>query len=246
MARAETKRLQAIAALSEWLGVSEPLSHLDEALTHPSYRNEQRQSEAVDNQRLEFLGDAVLGLCVSEMLMDSFADVDEGQLTVMRAALVNAQALASAARALGLGDALRLGRGADAANERQRANVLADAMEAVIGAVYLDEGLDRAREVSRRLLGERIARLVADGGTERDPKSRLQELLQARGLEAPSYAVVEVEGPPHARTFTVRVDCYLEPAVSGESPMLSGEGIGRSKKLAEQAAARAALDVLEP
>jgi ribonuclease-3 len=124
--------------------------------------------------------------------------------------------------------------------------VLADAMEAVIGAVYLDEGLDRAREVSRRLLGERIARLVADGGTERDPKSRLQELLQARGLEAPSYAVVEVQGPPHARTFTVRVDCRLDPAVSGESPMLSGEGIGPSKKLAEQAAARAALDVLEP
>lgn len=242
MTDAESERERAISELCARLGVHDELPHLREALTHPSYTNEQRRSGVSDNQRLEFLGDAVLSLCVSEMLMAVFADVDEGQLTVMRAALVNAEALASGARTLGLGDALQLGRGADAAGERNRSNVLADAMEAVIGAVYLDLGLDQARVVSRTLLGERVAQLVADGGMERDPKSRLQELLQSRGLEAPTYHVVEVEGPPHARRFTVRVVCRIDSAVDG----LGAEGQGRSKKLAEQEAARAMLEALEP
>ncbi|HZO16215.1 MAG TPA: ribonuclease III [Polyangiaceae bacterium] len=232
-----------MAELCARLGLQEEPPHLREALTHPSFTNEQRRGVVVDNQRLEFLGDAVLSLCASEMLMDAFADVDEGELTVMRAALVNAEALAEGARALGIGEALQLGRGADAAGERDRSNVLADAMEAVIGAVYVDLGLDHARQVSRTLLGERIERLVDAGGMERDPKSRLQELLQARGLEAPSYQVIEIEGPPHARLFTVRVECRVDPDNAERS--IFAEGQGRSKKLAEQEAARTLLEGLE-
>ena len=212
-----------------------------EALTHPSYANEQKVPSP-DNQRLEFLGDAVLGVCVSELLMDAFENVDEGTLTVMRASLVNTGALAKAAKRLGIPAALRLGRGADAAGERHRTNVLADGMEAVIGAVYLEGGLTAARKVSRRVVGDALDKLIADGGIKRDPKSRLQELVQARGLDAPVYSVVQAEGPPHARMFTVRVEVKLD---RGSDDAVVGDGNGRSKKLAEQEAARAALAALD-
>ncbi len=228
----------AMAQLCENLGLVGPPARLSEALTHPSFANEQPDDHP-DNQRLEFLGDAVLGVCVSELLMEAFADVDEGTLTVMRASLVNAGALAAAARRVGLPDALQLGRGADAAGERHRTNVLADGIEAVIGAVYLDRGLAGAREVSRRVVGPALAQLVARGGIQRDPKSRLQELVQARGLETPVYEVVGIEGPPHARSFTVRVDVR-----EGERALV-GSGVGRSKKIAEQEAARTVLAALE-
>ena len=225
-----------MAALVERLGLGEP-PHLIQALTHPSYANE--VPEAADNQRLEFLGDAVLGLCVSEMLMAAFEHVDEGSLTVMRASLVNTRALAEAARTLELPAALRLGRGADAAGERHRTNVLADAMEAVLGAVYVDFGVEAARQIARRVVGEAFDSLVQNGGIERDPKSRLQELLQAEGFDTPVYEVVGAEGPPHARRFTVRVTV---PRGDGEPRHAEGEG--RSKKLAEKAAARCALELL--
>ena len=224
--------------------------HFEEALTHPSHSNEQRRGGTADpdNQRLEFLGDAVLSLCVSELLMEVFVDVDEGALTLMRARLVNTRALASVARDLELAEALRLGRGADAAGERHRTNVLADALEAVFGAVYLDCGLPRVRQLSKQLLGRQIAELVANGGMERDPKSRLQEKVQARGFEAPRYEVVGMKGPPHKRTFTVRVDVPIaetEPDSEEPPPSVRGEGRGPSKKLAEQVAARAALEALD-
>lgn len=232
---------QAMAALASRLEIAdgdELPDHLLQALTHPSFANE--QPEERDNQRLEFLGDAVLGLCVSELLMAAFEDVDEGSLTVMRASLVNARALAEAARHWDFADALRLGRGADAAGERHRENVLADAVEAVLGAVYLDRGLDVARALAERIVGQRLEALVQNGGIERDPKSRLQELVQARGLDTPTYSVSDVSGPPHMRSFTVTVN-----VPRGEDGEVVAEGKGRSKKLAEKAAARAALAALE-
>lgn len=222
--------------LRQHLEIDAELPSLGTALTHPSYTNE--RPECLDNQRLEFLGDAVLGLCVSELLMQAFRDVDEGQLTVMRASLVNAGALAVVARRLDLGAALRLGRGADAAGERDRKNVLADALEAVIGAVFVDVGLEACRQLTRWLLGEAVAKLVRSGGTRRDAKSRLQEVLQARGVAPPRYEVVSMEGPPHARLFRVRAVVLLD----GEQ--IVSEGSGASKKRAEQAAAEVGLQRL--
>ena len=230
-------RQLAFVQVCERLGVPSTLPRLEQALVHPSFRNEAGAEVGLDNQRLEFLGDAVLALCVSELLMAEFPAVDEGELTVMRAALVNAEALAAVAARLELGAALRLGRGADATGERQRPNVLADALEAVVGAVYLDGGLEAARALTRIVVADGVATLQAQGGSERDPKSRLQERLQARGAPAPSYEVVAIDGPAHQRSFEVAVSVEREPGV----PVVAGRGLGRSKKLAAQAAAHAAL-----
>ncbi|MEM9694341.1 MAG: ribonuclease III [Myxococcota bacterium] len=228
-----------VAALCQRLGIERPGAHLREALTHPSWSNEHPDEK--DNQRLEFLGDSVLGVCASEMLVRAFPEVDEGHLTVMRASLVNGKALARAAQRLEIAPALRLGRGAEAAGERTRANVLADAVEAIIGAVYIDDGLGAARRVAERVIGDDLSALVEAGGIERDPKSRLQERLQAHRLAAPSYAVVREEGLPHERVFTVEVRFDVH---APEPRPESAEGQGRSKKAAEQAAARAALNWL--
>lgn len=218
------------------LGLEGPPAHFEEALTHPSYANEHRGT-ARDNQRLEFLGDAVLGLCVSELLMDRFPEAREGELSLMRASLVNTDALAAWAREALLGEALRLGRGADAAGERSQKNVLADAVEAIVGAVYQDLGLESARKVSRAIVGEPLERLANGPRLGRDPKSELQERVQARGGTSPKYRVVEAIGPDHNREFVVAVD------VDGE---VLGEGRGRSKKQAEQEAARAAMQSAHP
>ncbi len=215
----------------ELLGLDGACAHLDEALTHPSYANEHRDS-ARDNQRLEFLGDAVLGLCVSEILMDRFPEAREGELSLMRASLVNTEALADWARAAELGGALRLGRGADAAGERQQKNVLADVVEALVGAVYLDLGVESARRLASAIVGEPLERMASGPPLGRDPKSELQERVQARGGASPKYRLVEAIGPDHSREFVVAVD------VDGE---LLGEGRGRSKKRSEQEAARIAL-----
>src|SRR5262245_10337329 len=136
--------------VSEVLGLPVDAPHLEEALTHPSYANERRSRR--HNQRLEFLGDAVLGFCVSELLVARYPDADEGTLTRLRAQLVNAEALASWARKNGLADELRLGRGADASGLRSSTNVLADAVEALLAAVYLDAGLDQARKLCERIV----------------------------------------------------------------------------------------------
>jgi ribonuclease-3 len=223
--------LVASEEILEHLGLDGACAHLEEALTHPSYANEHRGS-ARDNQRLEFLGDAVLGLCVSELLMDRFPEAREGELSLMRASLVNTDALAEWARAAALGGALRLGRGADAAGERQQKNVLADVVEALVGAVYLDLGLESARKLASAIVGEPLERMASGPPVGRDPKSELQERVQARGGASPKYRVVEAIGPDHSREFVVAVD------VDGE---VLGEGRGRSKKRAEQEAARSAL-----
>ncbi len=220
-------------ALAACIGPATELPHLVEALTHPSFSNEQRGPRRPDNQRLEFLGDAVLGLLVSELLMKRFPSAQEGELSRMRSLLVNTDALAAWARKVGLGQALRVGRGADAAGERDRDNVLADAVEALMGAVYLDRGEAAARALAAEVVADPIGRLEAGQAAGRDPKSELQERVQAEGGSSPRYRVIGSEGPDHQRVFIVVVE------VAGR---VVGEGRGRSKKLAEQAAARAAID----
>jgi ribonuclease-3 len=206
---------------------------LDEALTHPSYANEVRAARHY--QRLEFLGDAVLGLCATETLFERFPDADEGSLTRFRARLVNADALAQWAREHELGEALLLGRGADASGLRKSTSVLADLVEALVAVAYLEGGIEGGRTACRRILEPAIADLEADAG--RDPKSELQERVQKAGKSAPIYVVSESGGSPHDPWFVVDV------VVAGDR---LAQGRGRSKRLAERAAAAAALVAMTP
>ncbi len=209
---------------------SAPVPRLVEALTHPSFANE---ASVPDNQRLEFLGDAVLGLCVSELLATRYPDADEGKLTRMRSALVNGEALATWARRVDLGASLALGRGADQGTERAQTSVLADAAEAVIAAIYEARGIDGARALVLDVVGGLFEN--AEALEIRDPKSALQERVQMRGMPAPTYRVVGVQGPAHAQLFEVEVTY---------EPTRVARGSGRSKRLAERAAAAVALATL--
>ena len=204
------------------------------ALTHKSYVNEHRD-EGADNERLEFLGDAVVDLAVSHRLMERFPDADEGELSKLRALLVNEETLARVARLFGLGDLLRMGRGEEMTGGRDKSSVLADALEAVIGAVYLSSGLTGALLVVDRLFGN-LLQGVAEGKSGEDWKTRLQELVQTRLRQSPRYRVVSEEGPDHSKTFEVEVTVGTE---------LFARARGRSKKEAEQAAARETLTMLE-
>ena len=205
-----------------------PIPRLEEALTHPSFANE---TGAPDNQRLEFLGDAILGFCASEMLVWAYPAADEGKLTRMRSALVNGEALASWARRVGLGTSLALGRGAQLGTEREQTNVLADTAEALVAAVYEARGISGARALVQDMVRELLDR--ADSLDLRDPKSQLQERVQATGRPAPTYRVVDVRGAPHEPVFEVEVLVEDVTLARGE---------GRSKRLAERAAAAAALE----
>jgi ribonuclease-3 len=204
------------------------------ALTHKSWVNEHRDEEGGDNERLEFLGDAVVDLLVSQRLMDRFPLAREGDLSKMRAAVVDEAGLAAMARALGLGALLRLGRGEELTGGREKASLLADAMEAVIAAVYLQHGIGPAIGLVDRFLEEAFARAAA-GTLDRDWKTQLQELAQGRLRASPRYRVAAELGPDHAKVFEVELE------VAGE---VLGRGSGRSKKDAEQAAARMALEAL--
>lgn len=228
----DTPNLRTMERIAELLGLTMDAPHFEEALTHPSLANEQRSIR--HNQRLEFLGDSILGFCVSELLCARFPEADEGVLTRMRAQLVNAEALATFARKEALAPALRLGRGAAAAGLRESTNVLADAVEALIAAVYLDVGLDAARAACERVVADELQSLESNGA--RDPKSELQERLQAIGGEAPTYELIETGGPAHQRWFKVSVR-------QGERRL--AEGAGRSKRAAERAAAGAALQLAD-
>lgn len=212
-----------IAAL---VGLASDATRLDEALTHPSYSNERR--DLPDNQRLEFLGDAVLGFCVGELLFMREPNANEGVLTRMRAQLVSAEALTLWAREHELSKALRLGRGAEAAGLGDATNVLADAVEALVAAVFLERGLDAARALCSSIAAPALKAV----GPDLDPKSELQERLQAQSGVAPSYELVETGGPAHDRWFRVEVR---------HQGMLLGEGRGKSKRGAERAAAAQAL-----
>lgn len=183
------------------------------------------------NERLEFLGDAVLGLIVTDCLYRAHPDLEEGALTDLRKTVVNSVTLAEVAEGLGVGEHLLLGKGEELSGGREKPSILADAMEAIIGAAYLDQGLEGATALVLEVLGDRIASAQADGA---DHKSRLQELAAHRFSSVPRYEV-ETTGPDHARTF------YVTVTIDGET---HGTGVGRSKKQAEQAAARAAVDRL--
>jgi ribonuclease-3 len=206
------------------------LGLLRRALTHRSHEPE--VAGGPSNERLEFLGDAVLGMVIAEELYVGWS-LSEGEMAKVRAAVVNETSLAGVARRIGIGSGLRLGRGEESTGGREKASILADAMEAVIGAVYLDGGLDAARRVIladwRPLISER----AADPG-RRDYKTRLQEALARHGL-TPIYSV-EGSGPDHRRSFTAEVE------VQGRR---LGRGTGTSKKRAQQQAARRALEELE-
>lgn len=197
---------------------------LEQALTHRSYAYE--HGGLPTNERLEFLGDAVLGLVVTEALYLRKPDVDEGQLAKMRAAVVNARALAGVARALGVGESLRLGRGEETTGGRDKSSILADALEALIGAVYLDRGLSEATALVHRLFDSMIE-AAAELGAGLDWKTSLQEIAALYGLGVPEYEVSEA-GPDHEKIFT---------AVVRVGEVVYGDGVGRSKKEAEQQAA---------
>jgi ribonuclease-3 len=205
------------------------------AVTHKSYVNEHRDEPGlVDNERLEFLGDAVIDLAVSHRLMERFPEAREGDLSKMRAAVVDELGLCEMARALDLGALLRLGRGEELTGGRQKASLLADAMEAVIAAVFVEAGLAPVLQIADRFLGEAFARATA-GTLDRDFKTQLQEIAQSRLRSTPRYRVVGERGPDHSKIFEV------ETELRGE---VLGRGVGRSKKDAEQAAAKLALEAL--
>lgn len=213
----------------ELLGLPADAPHYALALTHPSYANERGDTD--HNQRLEFLGDAVLGFCTSELLFERYPKADEGALTRTRAQLVNAEALAAWARKYGVAREMRLGKGALGAGLGESTNVLADAVEALIAAAFLDGGLTRARSVCERIVDFGLSRHARAGA--RDPKSDLQERVQATGGRPPKYQVVDSGGPAHERWFEVDV------VLGGRA---IGRGRGRSKRQAERAAAAAALE----
>ncbi len=201
-----------------------------EALTHPSLAYE-TQRDQPDNQRLEYLGDAVLELIFSEYLYSTFPEAAEGLLTKLRARLVSRPALANYARKLGLGTWLRMGRGEESSGGRNRDSSLADGMEALTAAVYLDGGWDAARAMISRVCKESMALLEAEP-TEVNPKGQLQEILQGVGLGRLKYVIIREDGPDHQKNFVCRVEWNGQPL---------GEGAGSSKKEAETAAAKDAL-----
>ncbi len=206
------------------------------ALTHPSYAHEHPQEggEAHHNQRLEFLGDAVLDFLVAAWLYERFPDLPEGTLTRLRATLVCTESLANLARDLQVGSALRLGRGEEEHGGRDRDANLCDAMEALAGALYLDAGLERLWSLLRPWFEQSLERILRTRSYI-DAKSRFQEWAQAERRLTPVYRIVREEGPDHAKLFTAQV------LLGGE---VVGEGSGRSKRTAEQAAAEVALSRL--
>ena len=203
------------------------------ALTHPSIAHEQN-NPSPHNQRLEFLGDAILGAVLSQQLYEKFPEADEGLLTKSRAKLVNASSLAAHGRALGLGEHLILSRGEENSGGRERSSLVADAFEALLGAIFLDGGFDAARAFVLREFAPDISTLTGPAGIE-NPKGELQELLQARSPVAPEYRFLSASGPDHDRVF--------ECAAFHEGVELA-RGSGKSKKAAEGDAALAALKKL--
>ncbi|NWK56148.1 ribonuclease III [Verrucomicrobiaceae bacterium N1E253] len=201
-----------------------------EALTHPSLAYE-TQRPRFDNQRLEFLGDAVIQLVLTELLYAMFPGFNEGKLTKLRARLVSGDALCRFARSINLGAYVMMGKGEEATGGRERTSTLADGFEALTGAIYLDSGLESARKVITEICSEAVAR-VAESPEEKNPKGQLQEILQAIAKESPVYEVVKESGPDHQKNFQVTVSW---------KGMLLAEGEGNSKKDAETKAAWLAL-----
>jgi ribonuclease-3 len=205
-----------------------------QAFRHPSYVYEKEHPGISDNQRLEFLGDAVINLAISHLLMESFPEMKEGDLSKHRAFLVSETALYRIARALKLGDYLLLGRGEERTNGRKKPSILADALEALMGAIYLDGGFPSASSVITRLF-ESMVEEIGNGELGVDFKTELQELSQKVFQTTPDYRLVNDTGPDHDKTF------FVEVSIKGG---LLGKGVGKSKKEAEQNAAKEALACL--
>ncbi len=208
---------------------------LEHAMTHTSRANEDVSGGVVDNESLEFLGDAVLGFIVADLLFREFPDCDEGEKSKMKAMLVSTATLARVAERLGLGDHLLLGRGEEKTGGRRKQALLADGCEALIAAMYLDGGIEQSRAFIVRELGGFIDDLRRDGVSAQDYKSTLQELVQGRNRPLPEYRVVGAAGPDHQKLFDVEVLVAGEPLARATGP---------SKKEAEQEAARLALSRL--
>ncbi|MBR6312616.1 MAG: ribonuclease III [Oscillospiraceae bacterium] len=203
---------------------------MENALTHSSYANERGKSRVFSNERLEFLGDSVLGFVTAEYLFEKYPSRPEGEMTRIRAELVCEHSLAATAEELELGAVLLLGKGEEQNGGRRRRSILADAVEALLAAIYLDGGMEPARAfVLGHILAEKPTELT-------DYKTALQERVQAAGGVSPQYRIIDEYGPDHAKTFVARVEIDGEPA---------GEGSGRTKKEAEQSAARAALESMD-
>ena len=224
-----------LADLQERLGVSfSDLSLLRQALIHSSYVNEKPSLALAANERLEFLGDAVLELVVTEKLYQDQPGATEGEMTNLRAALVSRGTLARLARATGLGAYLYLGKGEEVSGGRNKPANLASALEAVIAAIFLDQDLPAAKNFILRLFQPELEKVTSQGGIV-NYKTQLQELAQARGQPLPVYHLVETRGPDHKPQFTIE-------ARSGDTVL--GRGVGKSKKLAEAEAARSSVERL--
>jgi ribonuclease-3 len=217
-----------LVALQKTLGISfNDLSLLEQALVHSSYINENPGLALTSNERLEFLGDAILDFIVAEELYQRFPQFGEGEMTKLRSSVVCQDALSRMARVISLGSYLYLGRGEEASGGRHKPANLASALEAIIAAIFLDQGLAITRDFVLRAVNQELNK-----GAEADYKSKLQELIQARHQQTPTYQVIAVAGPDHDRTFTVEVRV-------GDNVL--GRGSGKSKKAAEAEAARSAL-----
>lgn len=207
---------------------------MEEALRHSSFVNELGNPDIRDNERLEFLGDAVLNLIIGHLLMEAFPQFNEGDLSRMRATLVNESQLAKVAQTIDLGEHIQLGKGEMQSKGNEKSSILADTLEAVIAAIYLDGGFEAVRNV----IQDHFSLLLESVGTSnanRDYKSQLQELAQVTFHATPIYRIIEAVGPDHNKTFTVQLKVQD----------ITTEGIGKSKKLAEQDAAQKALESLE-
>ncbi len=209
--------------------------YLRQAMTHKSFANENRSKVVKDNERLEFLGDAVLNLVISDIIFKQFADYPEGELAKTRAVVVSAPTLARTAKRLELGQYLFLGKGEEMTGGRDRDSILADAFEALIGAIYLDRGLKEVARFIKKYLTEEIE-MVDSGEYIQDYKTILQEEIQKRSNTRPLYRVIHEEGPDHDKRFTVQVE-YKN--------LVIGTGIGKNKKEAQQKAAANAIAKLE-
>jgi ribonuclease-3 len=229
------KRREALSKLESRLSYSfRDITFLETALTHRSYVNENPQLAINDNERFEFLGDAVLGVCVSDLLINKYADSTEGTLSKIRAALVNEKPLAGLASRLGIGACLLLGKGEDISGGRTKDSLLANALEAVIAAIYLDSSFAKAKSVVKKM----IKPLLQDKNLHSsylDYKTALQEICQKKYKTAPQYTLLHSSGPDHDKTFAVQV------SIAGEILQI---GSGKSKKEAEKQAAKNAWQEL--
>ncbi|MCU1285727.1 MAG: RNAse [Acidobacteriales bacterium] len=223
----------------------------EQALTHSSHANELESADGgterrLDNEQLEFLGDSILGFVTSRALFDAFPNYSEGQLSKARAHLVSAKHLVKVAKAIALGEFLRLGRGEERSGGRSKSALLVDALEAVISAIYLDGGLEPARRfILKHIVNPEMAFLRNDPGMEQsDQKSALQEFLQATGSPHPAYHLVQEEGPDHKKTFTVELRVNGN-ALGDSGKMFVSRAQGSTKKKAEQKAAQEALEFLK-